>query len=181
MDELDLIGNLYVQLAQLHGSLEPARVVAAVHETLINLVGSEDFALYLRDDASGRYELLSSLGMEGDAFDAGDGARGRAVKDGVIVYGDYAPVASVPLRGRHGIIGLIEVRSLLPHKGALHPRDHALFELFAEHAGRALEAALCAEATNPTFDVAELRRRLAPLLPPPPAALDVNASSRMGR
>jgi len=173
MDELDLICNLYVQLEQLHGSLEPARVVAAVHETLINLVGSEDFALYLRDDASGRFEPLSSLGVEGDSFVSGDGARGRAVQEGVIVYGDYAPVALVPLRARDGILGLIEVRSLLPHKGSLHPRDHALFELFAVHAGLALEGALCAEHTHPTIAVAELRQRLQPLLPPPPAALDV--------
>src|SRR5437588_6773815 len=105
MDELDLICNLYVQLEQLHGSLEPARVVAAVHETLINLVGSEDFALYLRDDASGRFEPLSSLGAEGDSFVSGEGARGRAVQQGVIVYGDYAPVALVPLRARDGILG----------------------------------------------------------------------------
>ena len=178
MDELDLFFNLYVQLEQLHGSLEPARVVAAVHETLINLVGSEDFALYLRDDATGHYEPLSSLGMEGDAFDGGDGARGRAVRDGVIVYGDYAPVALVPLRGRRGNIGLIEVRSLLPHKGALHPRDHALFELFTAHAGLAIEAALCAETTQPLITVEELRRRLGPLLPPPPAALDVPRLAR---
>jgi GAF domain-containing protein len=178
MDELDLIFNLYVQLEQLHGSLEPARVVAAVHETLINLVGSEDFALYLRDDASGRYEPLSSIGMEGDAFTIGDGARGRAVRDGVIVYGDYAPVALIPLRGRVGNIGLIEVRSLLPHKGALHPRDHALFELFVAHAGLAIEAALCAEESHPHITVEELRRRLAPLLPPPPAALDVQRVPR---
>jgi GAF domain-containing protein len=173
MDELDLISHLYVQLMQLHGSLDPARVITAMHETLINLVGSEDFALYLRDDASGRFEPLSSLGAEGDSFISGDGARGRAVEDGVIVYGDYAPVALVPLRARDGILGLIEVRSLLPHKGALHARDRALFELFAGHAGLALEGALCAEHVHPTIAVAELRRRLEPLLPPPPAALDV--------
>jgi GAF domain-containing protein len=173
MDELDLISHLYVQLTQLHGSLEPARVVAAVHETLINLVGSEDFALYLRDGGTGRYEPLSSLGAEGDAFTVGDGARGRAVEAGAIVYGDYAPVVLIPLRARDGILGLIEVRSLLPHKGSLHPRDRALFELFATHAGLALEGALCAEQAHPRIAVAELRARLGQLLPPPPAALDV--------
>src|SRR5579863_6626738 len=173
MDQLDLIFNLYVQLEQLHGSLEPARVVCAVHETLINLIGSEDFVLYLRDDTSGRYEPLSSLGAEADAFAVDDGARGRAVREGVIVYGDYAPVALVPLRGRDGILGLIEVRSLLPHKGALHPRDRSLFELFAVHAGLALEGAICAEHLHPQIAVAELRKRLQPMLPPPPAALDV--------
>ena len=173
MDELDLIFNLYVQLDQLHASLEPARVIAAVHETLINLVGTEDFAIYLRDDASGRFEPLSSLGAEGSSFELDDGARGKAVRDGSVVYGDYAPVALVPLRGRDGILGLVEVRSLLPHKGALHRRDHALFEMLVSHAGLALEGALAAEATHTTIVVAELRRRLAPLLPPPPAALDV--------
>jgi hypothetical protein len=173
MDELDLIFNLYVQLDQLHASLEPARVIAAVHETLINLIGSEDFAIYLRDGGSGRYEPLSSLGVEGTSFELGDGPRGRAVRDGVIVYGDYAPIALIPLRGRDGILGLVEVRSLLPHKGALHPRDHSLFELLVSHAGLALEGALAAEATHTTIAVAELRRRLAPLLPPPPAALEL--------
>jgi hypothetical protein len=173
MDELDLISHLFVQLTQLHGSLEPARVVAAVHETLINLVGTEDFALYLRDGATGRFEPLSSLGSEGDAFAAGEGARGRAVQEGVIVYGDYAPLVLVPLRARQGILGLIEVRSLLPHKGSLHPRDRSLFELFAAHAGLALEGALCAEQTQAHIAVSALRQRLGPLLPPPPAALDV--------
>src|SRR3954447_16890908 len=63
-DEHDLISHLFVGVAQLHASLKLHEIVAAIAETLINLVGTEDFALFVRDETSGRFEKLWSTGRE---------------------------------------------------------------------------------------------------------------------
>ena len=54
------------------------------------------------------------------------------------------------------------VSSLLPHKGELSALDRALFDVYGEHAGIAIEAALCAATTGvPVCRVQELRAELA--------------------
>ena len=45
------LANLYVASYGIHGSLEREEVVRAIHEVLVNLVGTEDFA---RRNADGR-------------------------------------------------------------------------------------------------------------------------------
>lgn len=150
--DADLIANLYVQLKRLHGSLRLGDVIAAIHETLTNLIGTEDFALLLHDDASGRWEPLCAVG-------AGAGVTGFAAG------GEPAgAVAVVALKS--GLsprpIGMIVLVRLVSHKPQLTNRDRALLEEYAQQAGVALEAALCAELAGvPPVCVAELRQRVA--------------------
>lgn len=162
--QLAIIGNLYVQLRRLHASLRLDDVVAAVKETLVNLVGSEDFAVFLRDDG-GRFEKLLEMGAGAALpdFAVGEGALGAAVASGAISYGD--PLAAVPLlSGIDGhAMGLIALSGLLPHKPELSVVDRTLLEVFVAHAGVALEAALCARAGAPQVEVRRLRAELAPV------------------
>jgi hypothetical protein len=158
------LASLIVQLKRLHGSLRLADVLAAIDETVTNLIGSEDFGLFLRDDESGRYEKLFATGKEvtamGDVARGDGGTAGRALATGKIHYG-RSLAAVVPLKSGlgPGSVGLLVIARLLPHKPSVTEADRALLESFAEHAGVALEAALCAAEGPPKICVSELRAR----------------------
>jgi hypothetical protein len=164
-DEHDLISHLFVGVAQLHASLKLRDIVAAVAETLINLVGTEDFALFVRDETSGRFEKLWSTGPKASqlgGFAGGQGAFGRAVAGDGIVY-DEGSVATIPLAGslQPGCFAAVVVCSLVGHKPALTARDHQFLATFAEHGARALEAAIrLAQAPSMPTSVGELKRAL---------------------
>ena len=155
------LASLFVQLKRLHASLSLVDVVTAIDETITNLVGSEDFGVFLRDDDSREFEKLIATGAETGAlraFRPGDSSpMGQALASGQIRYGK--PVAVVPLRSGLAAdhVGVIVIARLLVHKSALDASDRALLEVFAEHAGVAIEAALCARAGKPTISVRDLR------------------------
>jgi hypothetical protein len=162
--QMATMANLYVQLRRLHASLRVADVVMAIDETLTNLVGSEDFALFLRDDG-GRFEPLYACGT-GEALPAfaiGEAGLGAALAAGANRFGGEYP-AIVPLQSGlgDGCIGALVVTGLLAHKTELLPLDRTLLEVLGEHAGVAIEAALSAAAVgSPRRNVAELRAQLA--------------------
>ena len=59
----DLLGKLFVQVERLHQRLDFNDVLEAIHETLVNLIGTEDFAVMVRDESTGTYRVLSSMGL----------------------------------------------------------------------------------------------------------------------
>jgi hypothetical protein len=164
-EQHDLISHLFVGVAQLHASLKLSDIVAALAETLINLVGTEDFALFVRDESSGRYEKLWWTGLDAahlEGFADGQGSYGRAVETGAIVY-DAGSVATIPLAGslRPGCFGAVVMCRLVGHKPSLTERDHQFLLTFADHGARALEAAIRLAQTpaSPT-SIADLKRAL---------------------
>jgi hypothetical protein len=143
----------FVLLDRLHSSLRVRDVVAAIQEALINLIGSEDFALFVRDDNSRRFERLVSIGERAGAlqsFVTGEGALGAAAAAVKIRYGGGLMAAVVPLMSgrRTGSVGVVVIAGLLAHKPALTPDDHNVLEVLSRHGGLALEAAICV-ATAP--------------------------------
>ena len=164
-DQHDLLSHLFVGVAQLHASLKLSDIVAALAETLINLVGTEDFALFVRDEASGRFEKLWSTGERAarlGSFVDGQGSFGRAVATGAIVY-DSDSVATIPLAGSlsPGCFGAVVMCRLVGHKPSLSERDHTFLLTFADHGARALEAAIrLAQTPSAPTSIAELKRAL---------------------
>jgi hypothetical protein len=163
-DQHDLLSHLFVGVAQLHASLKLTDIVAALAETLINLVGTEDFALFVRDEATGRYEKLWSVGDNAarlSGFAEGQGSFGRAVETGAIVY-DSGSVATIPLPGSlsPGCFAAVVMCRLVAHKPSLTERDHQLLLTFAEHGARALEAAIRLAQLPSAPPLAELKRVL---------------------
>jgi hypothetical protein len=154
----------FVLLDRLHSSRKVGEVVAAIQEALINLIGSEDFALFVRDDNSRRFERLIATGERAGAlkdFVTGEGVLGAAAAAVKIRYGD--PVAVVPLMSgrRIGSVGVVEIAGLLAHKPMLTARDHQLLDVLSRHGGLALEAAICmAAAPSRVCFVAELRHHV---------------------
>jgi len=144
------LSNLYVASYQLHASVERETVLNTIQEIVINLIGSEEVAVFELDEATQEFRLASSFGVEEKRlknFKAGSGPIAQRLLSGEVFINDHVAggedklTACVPLRIGERIIGAILVFRLLEHKQELQPVDHELFELLAIHASTALYCA----------------------------------------
>jgi hypothetical protein len=139
------LANLYVASYQLHTSVEREAVLTAIKEIVINLVGSEQLAVYERT-GDGPFELAASFGLDEDKLARSVGGEFAVEKLGeghvFLDPNDRQPLtACVPLQIDGQVTGAVLVFRLLDHKPALQPVDHELFELLSVHASTALYCA----------------------------------------
>ena len=143
------LANLYVASYQLHSSVDRETVLRTIQEIVINLIGSEEVAIYERSKTD-EFTLVSSFGIEGSKlgrFHLGDGPIGRTIAAGETFVNSHARgganelTACVPLKINDIIVGGILIFRLLEHKRELAPVDHELLELLAVHASTALYCA----------------------------------------
>jgi hypothetical protein len=142
------VARRFVALERLHGGLDRNDAIAAIHEVVVNLVGSEEYGMY--EPRGDRLELVHSFGLDRErwaSFDLVKGAVGRAARTGAIyVAGREGPPAPedadlsavVPLRAGDRVLGVLAIFRLLGHKPVLDEQDQAVFDLLATHAGIAL-------------------------------------------
>jgi hypothetical protein len=64
------LANLYVASYQLHGTLDRERVLAAMKEIIINLIGSEELAIWEIDREFNAMLLIDSFGIDADKWAA---------------------------------------------------------------------------------------------------------------
>lgn len=143
--------NLYVASYGLHGTLDRAAVLGSMKEIVINLVGSEEFAILELDGNALR--LADSFGMgEDDCVDLSSetGLVGRVLATGepwIEGRSDAAGrtaaerdlTACIPLRVESEVFGAIAIFRLLPQKSSgLVDVDYELLDLLAAQAGTAL-------------------------------------------
>jgi sensor histidine kinase regulating citrate/malate metabolism len=138
------LANLYVASYQLHTSVERKAVLSAIQEIVINLIGSEELAIYERADKE--FRLAASFGLDWNRISTsitGEYAVEKLAEGHIFIDpDDRTPLtAHVPLQIGEEVIGAILVFRLLDHKPALQPVDHELFDLLAVHASTALYCA----------------------------------------
>jgi GAF domain-containing protein len=138
------LANLYVASYQLHTSVDRATVLNTIQEIVINLIGSEQLAIYQRDGEW--FDLAASFGLNEERMMttvAGEYAVERLGEGHIFPeVEDRQPLtACVPLKIDDEVIGAILVFRLLEHKPSLEAVDHELFELLAVHAATALHCA----------------------------------------
>jgi hypothetical protein len=136
------LANLYVASYQLHSTLERQSVLAAIQEIIVNLIGSEEFAVFSRDEA-GSFLLASAMGVDEDdssilahervAASTSSGETWVSAHQGDLT-------ACIPLKIDGAVTGFIVIRRLLSHKSGLEPLDLELFDLLGTHAAMALYA-----------------------------------------
>lgn len=141
------LANLYVAGYQLHGSLDRAQVVAAIKEIVINLIGSEDFAIFERDGED-RLRMIDWFEEPPSMFHEvafGDGIIGQVAATGqpFVANGEHGRsvgmAACVPLQVDGRVTGAIAIFRLLPQKHhGLESLDEELLGLLASQAGIAL-------------------------------------------
>jgi GAF domain-containing protein len=152
------LANLYVATYQLHGTLDRERVLSAIKEVIINLIGSEELAIW--EITGEALTLLDSFGVDPDKWERikldGDGGLiGLVAETGQRYVAGEADIvgggsqeslsACIPLKLDETVIGVIGIFHLLPQKNGFEPIDLELFELLGSHAATAL---YCTRATS---------------------------------
>jgi len=149
------LGSLFVACHQLLGCVDRADVLSTIQEIVVNLIGSEEVAIFECRPEEQRLALAASRGLEANVyqsipFDAG--RIGRAARSGrACLAGDSAltvetPIengltACVPMRLEGRVIGVIAVFRLLPQKSGFTRVDLELFDLLGVQAATALYSA----------------------------------------
>lgn len=145
-EQNESLANLYVASHRLHSTLDSAEVIECIKEILLNMIGSEDFGLFVVDDETGElirsgYEGETAAGEEKARLALGEGLEGVVALGGEPIFGELSgegPCACMPLKIKDRIVGVIAIYSLLSHKRGLSVLDHKLLELLAGHAASAL-------------------------------------------
>lgn len=147
------LANLYVASYQLHSTLDRDEVVDAIKEIVINLIGSEELAIYEMSPEGTALRLVGSFGIDPLAYatvPVGSGLIGKAAASGEAIYpakgtpqAQATPresqlTACVPLKLENRVIGALAVFRLLPQKSGLETVDFELFNLLGTHAATAL-------------------------------------------
>ena len=147
-EQNESLANLYVASYQLHSTLDPSEVVQCIKEILINMIGSEEFGLFVVDDETSELVLAGYEGEIAQRLDRGRVAFGEGL-EGIVAQagqpffteesGDSGEVcACIPLKIKERVVGVVAVYKLLPHKSELSSLDYKLLELLAGHAATAL-------------------------------------------
>jgi len=145
------LANLYVASYQLNGTLDRARVVGAVQEIVINLIGSEELAIFEVDDELQILKLIGSFGIDVEEWAGvliGSGMIGAVAQTGARFVAtetlfategrEKTLTACIPLKLDERVVGVIAIFRLLQQKQGLEDIDYELFDLLGSHAASAL-------------------------------------------
>ena len=158
------LANLYVATHRLHATLDRDEVVAVIQEIVINLIGSEELAIFEIEHDPSRATAIGAMGVEPDRLER----LALSIAMGVNVVGKHAQAgeqyvkeepneielsedesgltACVPLMLEGKVTGAIVLFNLLGQKPELEPVDLQLFDLLASHAATALYCTRTLEA-----------------------------------
>jgi len=154
-EENNNLANLYVASYQLHSTLDFKEVLRIVMEIIINLVGSDRFAVLLLDDSSKMLSVVVSEGLrEGEIkkVKVGEGIMGTVAKTGENYFeqdlahftpsSEFHPMVCIPLKIKEHTIGVIAIFTLFEQKRKKLTRvDYELFSMLAGHAATAIFSA----------------------------------------
>ena len=135
------LANLYVTSYQLHGTLKREAILQALQEVIVNLIGSEDFAIC--EMSNGELAVSASVGVDPASVSWATPRVLGAAESRVLYVGPTDrepgdPLVCLPLQVDGQLVGMIVIFTLLAHKAQLEPLDHELFDLLASHASTAL-------------------------------------------
>lgn len=139
--------RLAVASAQLHESDDEAEALRNLLDLLVNLIGTEQTAIWRLSSDGATLELRASQGIDAEPWQCvpvDQGSLGKAVSTGeIVVEGEGEPCQGgpsvcVPLLVGRRVVGVVAVFRLLPHRGALRPQDADVFRMVSQQAGFAL-------------------------------------------
>jgi len=142
------LATLYAAGHVLHSSLERQAVLGAIQEIVINLVGSEQFAIVLSDEKLTPQALFGVEARALEGLTPRSGIIGRANSENrPLALPRGAPTDAtgvrvcVPLVVGGATRGFVLIFDFLPQKGEISSLDHELFTLVGSQAALALYAA----------------------------------------
>ncbi|MEW6682349.1 MAG: GAF domain-containing protein [Nitrospirota bacterium] len=154
-EENNNLANLYVASYQLHSTMDLKEVLRIVSEIILNLIGSDHFAILIRDDEEPVLNVVAAETMDPKVkkIAIGQGTIGRVAQTGdVFVQPDLEhakvgspdhPIVCIPLKIHGSMIGVIAIFDLFEQKKKRLTRvDHELFSMMAGHAATAIFSAM---------------------------------------
>ncbi|MGC9027069.1 MAG: GAF domain-containing protein, partial [bacterium] len=150
-EENNNLANLYIASYQLHSTLDFKEVLQIILEIIINLIGAEEFGIFLLDEKTHELRIMASEGIDETqvpSVNMGVGTIGRVAKTGEPYFMEdisdqskinwLNPMVAIPLKIKEHVIGVIVIYKLLQQKKNFTPLDHELFTLLAGHAATAI-------------------------------------------
>lgn len=148
------LANLYVASYRLHGTLDRDHVLEVVQEIIINLVGSEEIAIFELESEASALSLVASFGIDTERLShvpLGSGIIGSVAQTGEPYFKEQSGhnsdsshdedlTACIALKVDGKVTGAIAVFRLLQQKAGLEAIDHEIFDLLATHSATALYA-----------------------------------------
>ena len=142
------LATLYAAGHALHSSLDRAAVLSAIQEIVINLIGSEQFAIVAADEQLTPHALFGVQSARLAGLGPRSGLIGRAQAEGrplSLLRGmpsDSTGVrVCIPLVVGEVVQGFVLIFEFLPQKDDISPVDYELFSLVGSQAATALYAA----------------------------------------
>lgn len=144
-----MLADLYLASFQLHATLDFNEVLRIVADSIINLLGAEEFAILLLDEKTNRLEPVAGEGIEVGRLPAvgvGEGLVGEAARSGESYFmagvaDGQQPFACVPLKIKEHVIGVLVIYRLLSPQARFDKVERQLCSLLAGHAATAIFAA----------------------------------------
>jgi len=151
-EENNNLANLYVASYQLHSTLDFNEVLRILQEIVINLVGSDRFAIMVLDEVTNQLTAVAAEGIDEKRVKkvkVGEGVIGDVAKTGESYFepdvegfkpsNDMDPLVCIPLKIKDRVIGVLAIFSLLEQKSKkLSQVDYELFSMLAGHAATAI-------------------------------------------
>lgn len=152
----EMLANLYVTISRLHSTLKFNEVIEIIKEIIINLVGSESFAIYWFDEPG---RQLCFIGGESEivpptqTIPIGQNIISKSAQTGEIYISmsetpNQEPMACIPLKSINRVLGVIVIYHLLAHKTAFSQTDFELFSMMADHAANAMVSSMIFAQTH---------------------------------
>jgi hypothetical protein len=141
------LATLYAAGHALHSNLDRAAVLSGIQEIVINLIGSEEFAIVGSDEGLTPLALFGMQSQDLRGLTPRSGIIGRArTEQRPLALMRGMPVDStgvrvcIPLQIGEKTQGFVLIFSFLPQKEELQPLDYELFSLVGSQAAAALFA-----------------------------------------
>lgn len=141
------LANLYVASHRLHSTLDRGEVLAGIQEIIINLIGSEELAVFELRTGERAPRLAASFGLEFRSFGEFPAEAQEAIEQSLrnseICIGQddgagFRPTVCIPLLVDGRVIGVIAVFRFLQQKLGIENVDRDLFDLLSTNAATAL-------------------------------------------
>ena len=151
MEQNAAISSLYVARHRFNTGMGPAEVMKVIGEILTELVGAEEFGVFVVNQKQRQLQVLAGHGFEAwlpaKSLRLGEGVIGDVAKTGKPFFWEpntplgheaRLPLAAIPLKLNGNPFGVIAIFRLFEQKAGFSPVDYQLLALVAEQAPPAL-------------------------------------------
>lgn len=172
--------NFTVAVERLHATFDYVEVIGVVKEIIVNLIGAQEFGVYVIDKQKNQLAMITRQGFKGRPMKIEDPVSQLVQKTSQPwiaslggVKDETGAIACVPLKSGVEILGLIVLYKLFVQKERFDEGDFSLFELLGNHASAAIYSAKLFWIFETELKM-NIRQEAFDLMPPSKASISRN-------